>query len=123
MEVAVTGSKTGPQAPRHGTRASQGSRRERTLLIGMRKKQSTGAMDNPLFGRHIGNILEYPNGYVVCLDTNLHQISELTGAREEILPLLRKMDLSQARIQRKVPKGTGFAWEPLNRRRFLGLFI
>ncbi len=80
-------------------------------------------MNKGFSGRHIGNILEYSGGLVVCLDKDLQRIKELTGAREQVLPLLRKMDLSQTRIQRKVQKGTHFVWEPLNRRRFLGLFI
>lgn len=80
-------------------------------------------MKNGQYGRQIGNILEYPGGLVVCLDKNLHRIHELSGTREQVLPLLRKMDLSHAKIQRKVQKGTRSEWEGVNRRRFLGLFI
>jgi hypothetical protein len=69
--------------------------------------------------REIRNVMEYSSGLIVCLDQNLKRIDELYGQKADIIPRLRKADLSKARIKRKVQRGTYFEWEFISHRKFL----
>ncbi len=78
-------------------------------------------MDHSRKGRQVRNILEYPDGLVICFDQYSQRIEEYFGPKVEILPKLKQVDLSRVKIKRKVSDGTGErgAWVPVRAGMFL----
>ncbi len=71
--------------------------------------------------REVRHILEYADGRVICFDQYSQRIDEYFGPKIQILPKLKKVDLSGVKIRRKVSDGKGArgAWVPVSARAFL----
>jgi hypothetical protein len=69
------------------------------------------SMDDSEARREICNIMEYSSGFIVCLDQNRMPMNEYYGPKEKVLPLLKSLDLSRARIKRRAQEGIDSKWE------------
>jgi hypothetical protein len=78
-------------------------------------------MDRSKKGREVCNILEYSDGMVICFDQYSQRIEEYFGPKVEILPKLKQVDLSRAKIKRKMSDRAGQrgSWVSVSAGKFL----